>query len=323
LEEYDVVMVGGGPAGLTAGLYTSRAKLKSVLIEKKWPGGQILNTELIEDYPGFESIKGPELAQRMEEQVRKLGLQIEMDTVTKVRSRGGRKVVETEGGQEYLAKAVIVTTGGEPRKLDIPGREALEGRGVSYCAICDAAFFKDQVVAVVGGGDAAVEEAIFLTRFASKVYLMHRRDAFRAQAALVEKARGNEKIEILLSTVVKEIHGRDQVEYLTIDRKGEIQRLDATGLFFFIGFTPNSDMFDEPIELDPQGHIVTDYRMESSIPGIFIAGDVRAQLTRQITTAVGDGTTAAIAAQHYVEAIEDAERAAATVVEAPTATTAP
>jgi thioredoxin reductase (NADPH) len=323
LEEYDVVIVGGGPAGLTAGLYTSRAKLKSLLIEKKWPGGQILNTELIEDYPGFASIKGPELAQRMEEQVRNLGLQIELDAVTKVRSEGNRKVVETESGQEYVAKAVIVTTGGEPRKLDIPGREELEGRGVSYCAICDAAFFKDQVVAVVGGGDAAVEEAIFLTRFASKVYLLHRRDAFRAQAALVDKALANEKIEILLSTVVREIHGTNQVEYLTIEREGEIRRLDATGLFFFIGFTPNSDMFDEPIERDAQGHIITDYRMESSIPGIFIAGDVRAQLTRQITTAVGDGTTAAVAAQHYIEALEDAARAALAVVETPAAATTP
>lgn len=304
MDEYDVVIVGGGPGGLTAGLYTSRANLKSLLIEKKWPGGQMLNTEHIENYPGFERVTGSELAQRMENQARKQGLQIELDGVTSIRPSGNRQLVRTEGDREYLAKAVIVTSGGEPRRLEVPGEDELSGRGVSYCAICDGAFFRDQVIAVVGGGDTAVEEGIFLTRFASKVYIIHRRDQFRAQRSVVEKARQNPKIELLMSTTVEEIHGTDQVEYLTIVRRGQRERLNATGVFVFVGFTPNSRIFPGHVERDSQGYLLTNTHMETSIPGIFAAGDVRSQLTRQITTAVGDGTTAASAAQHYIDSLE-------------------
>ena len=213
MAEYDVIIVGGGPAGLTAGLYASRAKLKSLLIEKKWPGGQLMNTELIEDYPGFESIKGPELAERMEKQVRKLGLEIEMDSMVCIRPEGKMKVVETESGKEYLAKAVIVTTGGEPRKLGVVGEEELQGRGVSYCAICDGAFFQDQVIAVVGGGDSAVEEArVPHPLRQARCTWCTGRDQFRAQPVLLEKARKNPKIEMLLNTTVEEIHG-DEPEW--------------------------------------------------------------------------------------------------------------
>lgn len=301
MEEYDVVIIGGGPAGLTAGLYASRAKLKSLLIEKKWPGGQLLNTELIEDYPGFESIKGPDLAQRMENQVRKLGLQIELDGVECVKPEGSRKLVQTEGGKMYLAKAVIVTAGGEPRRLGAPGEEELAGRGVSYCAICDGAFFEGQTIAVVGGGDSALEEGVFLTRYAKKVYIIHRRDCFRAQPVPVEKAKQDPKVEFLLNTRVKAIHGTDQVEYLTIERDGKEERLDVTGVFVFIGFVPNTQLFCGHVDHDKHGYVVTDANMETSVKGIFAAGDVRSALTRQITTAVGDGTIAAIAAQHFVE----------------------
>jgi thioredoxin reductase (NADPH) len=305
MEEYDVVIVGGGPAGLTAGLYASRAKLKALLIEKKWPGGQLLNTERVEDYPGFESISGAELAQRMEQQVRKLGLRIEMDEVRCVRPRGERKLVDTESGQQYVAKAVIVTAGGEPRKLGVPGEEEFSGRGVSYCAICDGAFFQDRVIAVVGGGDAAVEEAVFLTRFARKLYLIHRRSEFRASPTLVERARQNPKIQILLDSLVTAIHGTDQVESVTLRRDGREQRLDVAGVFIFVGFVPNTQLFCGHVEHDKYGYILTNSSMETSVPGIYAAGDLRSQLTRQITTAVGDGTTAAIAAQHFIEKLPE------------------
>ncbi|HEX2923987.1 MAG TPA: thioredoxin-disulfide reductase [Chloroflexota bacterium] len=301
MEEYDVIIVGGGPAGLTAGLYASRAKLKAVLIEKKWPGGQLLNTEAVEDYPGFERISGAELAERMEQQVRKLGLKIEMDGVLCVKPHGDKKLVQTESGKEYLGKAIIVTAGGEPRHLDVPGEVELAGRGVSYCAICDGAFFQDQVVAVVGGGDAAVEESIFLTRYASKVYLLHRRAEFRAHAGLLEKMRENPKIQVVRNASIKAIEGEAQVESVLIERDGKEERLKVNGVFVFIGFIPNTQLFCGHVAHDKYGYVITDTNMETSVKGIFAAGDLRAQLTRQITTAVGDATTAAIAAQHYIE----------------------
>ena len=314
MEQYDVIIVGGGPGGLTAGLYTSRAKMKSLLIEKKWPGGQLRNTELIEDYPGFESISGSDLADRMEKQARNLGLQILLDGVGCIKPEGAMKKVQTEGGKEFLAKAVIITSGGEPRRLGVPGEEDLAGRGVSYCAICDGAFFQGMDVAVIGGGDSAVEEAIFLTRFASKVYLIHRRGEFRAQPTAVDKARSNEKIEILLDTQVKSIHGVDEVEYLTLERHGEEARLDVRGVFIFVGFVPNTQLWCGHVDHSKNGFIVTNANMETSVPGLFAAGDVREQLSRQITTAVGDGTTAAIAAQHYVDSLDEVELVAEAVV---------
>lgn len=311
MEQYDVIIVGGGPAGLTAGLYTSRAKMKSLLIEAKWPGGQLRNTELIEDYPGFESIKGAELADKMERQVRRLGLEILLDSVICIKPEGVWKKVQTENGRELLGKAVIVTSGGEPRRIGVPGEEELAGRGVSYCAICDGAFFQDMDVAVIGGGDSAVEEAVFLTRFARRVYLLHRRSEFRAQSVAVEKAMAEPKIEIMLDTIVESIHGTDQVEYLTISRHGESRRLMVSGVFIFVGFMPNTQLFCGHVEHDQHGHIVTNASMETSVRGLYAAGDVRSQLTRQITTAVGDGTTAALAAQQYAEAFEETEVAKA------------
>ena len=305
-RRYDLVIVGAGPAGLTAALYAGRARVKTALLERGVPGGQLLNTEAIEDYPGFDHITGPELAQRMADQAAKFGVDIETANVTAIRRHGDKRVVETDNG-EFIADYVILTAGGEPKKLGIPGETEFQGRGVSQCAVCDGAFFKEEEVAVIGGGDAALEEGVFLTRYASKVYIIHRREQFRAQAILLEAARKNPKVEIITNTVVTEIKGEDgQVQGITLKnvQTGATRPLEVTGVFVFIGFQPNVQFFDhrEHVEHDPLGFLVTDSTMQTSLPGLYAAGDVRAQLTRQITTAVGDATTAAIDAVKKLEA---------------------
>jgi thioredoxin reductase (NADPH) len=305
-RNYDIVIIGGGPAGLTAALYAGRARVRTVLLERGAPGGQLLNTEAIEDYPGFDHITGPELAQRMADQAVKFGVDLKTTNVTTIRRHGDKKVVQTDDG-EYLADYVILTAGGEPKKLGIPGETDFQGRGVSQCAVCDGAFFKEEEVAVIGGGDAALEEGVFLTRYAKKVYLIHRRSEFRAQAILVEAARKNPKLEMILNTVVTEIKGEDgQVKEITLKdvQTGKTRPLPVTGVFVFIGFLPNVQFFKhgEHVEHDPLGFLVTDNTMQTSLPGLYAAGDVRAQLTRQITTAVGDATTAAIDAVKKLEA---------------------
>jgi thioredoxin reductase (NADPH) len=305
-RRFDVVIIGAGPAGLTAALYAGRARVKTVLLERGAPGGQLLNTEAIEDYPGFDHITGPELAQRMADQAAKFGVQIETARVTAIHRRGDKRVVQTEDG-EYLADYVILTAGGEPLKLGIPGETEFQGRGVSQCAVCDGAFFKEEEVAVVGGGDAALEEGVFLTRFAKKVYIIHRREQFRAQAILVEAARKHPKVELITNAIVTEVKGEDgQVKEITLKDvvTNQTRPLKVTGLFVFIGFQPNVQFFDhrEHVEHDPLGFLVTDSTMQTSLPGLYAAGDVRSQLTRQITTAVGDATTAAIDAVKKLEA---------------------
>lgn len=304
-ERYDVAIVGAGPAGLTAGLYTGRSRVRTVLFERGAPGGQLLNTEAIEDYPGFEHITGVELAQRMAQQATNFGVKMEQTGVKLIAGGGGPwKTITTEAG-DFEARTVILTAGGEAKKLGIPGEIELAGRGVSYCAVCDGAFFKEMEVAVVGGGDAAVEEATFLTRYAKKVYLIHRRDAFRAQPILIEHALANPKLHPIMETVVEEVGGDGKVEWAELRhaRTGATRRLPLQGVFVFIGFHPNTGLFAEPdhLEHDAQGFLITDSNMETSVKGIFAAGDVRAQLTRQITTAVGDATTAAMAAVKRVE----------------------
>jgi thioredoxin reductase (NADPH) len=304
-RQYDVIIIGAGPAGLTAALYAGRARVKTVLLERGAPGGQLLNTDAIEDYPGFDHITGVELAQRMADQVVKFGVDLETTGVTGIRSRGNKKVVETENGT-YTADFVILTAGGSPKKIGIPGEDEFQGRGVSQCAVCDGAFFKGEEVAVIGGGDAAVEEAVFLTRYCKKVFLIHRRDEFRAQAILVEAARSNPNVEIIMNTVVTEVIGNDgQVTGMTLKdvKTGTTRPLAVTGVFVFIGFVPNTQFFDrhEHVEHDPLGFLVTDTTMQTSVPGVYAAGDVRSQLTRQITTAVGDATTAAIDAVKKLE----------------------
>lgn len=307
--DYDVVIIGAGPAGLCAGLYTARAKLSTLVIDRLIPGGQILNTELVEDYPGFESILGPDLAGKMQAHAEKFGAEIIMDEVTEVRSEGpnGRvKVVKTLE-REYRARAVIVTAGGSPVKLGAPGEERLNARGVSYCAVCDGPFFNNKVLAVVGGGDAAVEEGTYLTKYASKVYLIHRRDQLRAQKILQDRFFANPKAEVIWNTVVEEIAGDNAVSQVRLRnvKTGEKSTLEVGGVFIFIGFKPNSDLFKDPVERDAAGHILTNAYMETNIPGIYAAGDIRAQLARQVTTAVGDATTAAIAAEKYIEALAE------------------
>jgi thioredoxin reductase (NADPH) len=305
-RQYDVAIIGGGPAGLTAALYAGRARVKTLLLERGAPGGQLLNTEAIEDYPGFDHITGAELAQRMADQVVKFGVELKTSNVNAIRRQGNKKLLITDDG-EYLADFVILTAGGEPKKLGIPGEKEFQGRGVSQCAVCDGAFFKQEEVAVIGGGDAALEEGNFLTRYASKVYIIHRRKQFRAQAILVEAAQKNPKVEFILNTVVTEITGQDdQVKGIALKdvETGQTRALPVTGVFIFIGFQPNVQFFDhsEHVQHDPLGFLITDPTMQTSLPGLYAAGDVRSQLTRQITTAVGDATTAAIDAVKKLEA---------------------
>jgi thioredoxin reductase (NADPH) len=304
VNEYDIAIIGAGPAGMTAALYAGRSKVSAVVIEAKAPGGQLLNTELIEDYPGFKSILGADLAAAMLAQAEHFGAEMVYSPATRIRVEAdGMKVVETEAG-EYRAPAVIVTAGGNPRKLDVPGEVELAGRGVSYCAVCDGAFFQNLELAVIGGGDAAVEEAVFLTRYATKVTLIHRREEFRAQPILMEEARNHPKIDILVNKMVESINGEHKVSHLQLldTKTGVRSRLALGGVFIFVGFIPNTTLIDAHVDHDKGGYYLTDpMTMMTSVPGIFAAGDVRAQLTRQITTAVGDATTATLAASKWVE----------------------
>ena len=306
-EIYDLAIVGAGPAGLTAALYAGRNLLKAVVLEAKGPGGQLLNTELIEDYPGIKSILGVDLAAAMVDQVSQFGAEIKSSNVGSIHIEGdGTKVVTTDDG-EIRAHAVIITAGGNPRKLDVPGEQEFAGRGVSYCAVCDGAFFKEQHLVVVGGGDAAVEEALFLTRYASKVTVVHRRDQFRAQPIMVDELKKHPKVDIVYDTVVESIEGDQKVTSLRLRnvKTGETSTLEAGGVFIFVGFIPNTQLVDRHIDHDAAGYYQVDpHTMMTNIPGIFAAGDVRAQLTRQITTAVGDATTATLAAGKWVEEIK-------------------
>jgi len=301
---FDVIIVGAGPAGLCAAMYAGRSMLKALTIERGAPGGELLNTDLIEDYIGFESIKGWELAQKMADHAKKFGANIVTDTVAKIRKADdGWFEVATAGDQTYRAPAVILTAGGTPVKLGVPGEKEYAGRGVSYCAVCDGAFFKGEVLAVVGGGDAAVEEADYLTRYASKVYIVHRRDQFRASKILQQRAFANPKIETVWNKRVLEIKGEEKgTDHLLLEDTvtGERATLKVGGVFIFIGFTPNTGLVEGHVRHDAGGYFITDDHMMTSIPGLFAAGDVRAQLTRQVTTAVGDATTAAIAVSKYV-----------------------
>jgi thioredoxin reductase (NADPH) len=311
-HEYEVVVIGAGPAGMTAGMYAGRAMLRAVVLERGAPGGELLNTEIIEDYPGFEHIEGWDLAQKFDSHARKFGAEVHTATVERVRKlEDGWFETVTDGGDIYRSPAVILTAGGTPVKLGVPGELEYAGKGVSYCAICDGAFFKGHRIAVVGGGDAAVEESDFLTRYAEKVFLIHRRDQLRASKILQKRVLENPKIEIVWNTVVDRVEG---------DAKGLVKALhlhnvttdatsvlDATGLFVFIGFRPNTGIVDGHARHDEGGYLITDNNMETTIRGLFAAGDVRSQLARQVTTAVGDATTAAIAAEKYLTALKNGQ----------------
>jgi thioredoxin reductase (NADPH) len=308
--EYDVIIVGAGPAGMTAGMYAGRSMLKTVIIERGGSGGELLNTEAIEDYPGFEHIEGWDLAQRFENHAKKFGAEFHQGVVLTVRRlEDATFEVETESGDVYRAPTVIITAGGTPIKLGVPGETEYAGKGVSYCAICDGAFFKGHIIAVVGGGDAAAEESDFLTRYAEKVYLIHRRDELRASKILQKRLFENPKIEVIWDTLVERVEADEQgfVNNLKLRnvKTGAESNLAATAMFVFIGFRPNTGIIEGHVDHDEMGYLLTDTNMETSIDGLFAAGDVRSQLTRQVTTAAGDGTTAAIAAEKYLASLRD------------------
>ncbi|HEY7745045.1 MAG TPA: thioredoxin-disulfide reductase [Desulfuromonadales bacterium] len=304
---YDVLIIGGGPAGLTAGLYTSRARLDTLLVERMIMGGQVMTTTKVENYPGFPGgIDGPDLMVRFQEHCQEFGLQVEYGEVENLIDRGAEKVVVVDG-REVRARCVIVTTGAEPRKLGIPGEQELTGRGVSYCATCDGAFFRGVPVAIVGGGDTAAEEALFLTRFASKVSLIHRRDQLRATKVLQDRLAANEKIEILWNTLVERVEGGDSglkaAEIIDLV-SGERRTLPLEGLFVAVGVTPKAHFLADVLTLDEDGYILTDAECRTSMPGVFAAGDVRKKILKQIATAVGDGAVAAIMAEKYLEDLD-------------------
>jgi len=300
--DYDLVIMGGGPAGLTAGLYAARARLNVLLLEKLVPGGQILVTDWIENYPGFpEGISGFDLVQKMTEQAKGAGLVIESGEVLSTDLAGPVKTLRLSD-RSVTAHAVIIATGASPRKLGIPGEDRFFGKGVSTCATCDGPFFRNKVAVAVGGGDTAVQESIFLTKFAEKVYLIHRRDELRATAILRERALSNDKIEILWDSVLTRIDGLSNVEKITVEnvRSGESRELAADGCFIWIGILPNADFLGDAVEKDEFGFIIADSDMKTSVPGVFVAGDVRKTPLRQIVTAVGDAAIAAFSAEHHI-----------------------
>lgn len=302
MNSYDLIIIGGGPAGLTAGLYASRAKLKTLLIEKKAAGGQIATTEHIENYPGFAQGSGQELVKIMEEQAAKFGTEFLAAGATAVDFSAQEKIITTGKG-EFRAPAVIIATGCSARRLEVPGEKELIGRGVSFCATCDGAFYEDLPVMVVGGGDAAVEEALYLTRFVEKVYLVHRRDALRATKIVQDRVFNNPKIEVVWNSVVEELQGDELLERVVVRnvKDGRKTEIAVNGIFIYIGFLPNTGFLAGQIRLNESGYVVTDDRMETSVPGVFAAGDCREKLLRQVVTATGDGATAAFAVEKYLE----------------------
>ncbi|HSW35789.1 MAG TPA: thioredoxin-disulfide reductase [Candidatus Limnocylindrales bacterium] len=299
---YDVIIIGGGPAGLTAGIYASRSKLKTLLIEKSLAGGQIAITDHIENYPGFSVGSGQELTAVMEEQARKFGTEVMTAAVTTVEQSGSEILVSTSQG-DLRASAVIVATGCAPRKLNAPGEDEFIGRGVSFCATCDGPFYEELPIMVVGGGDAAVEEALYLTRYAEKVYLVHRRDALRATKVVQERAFANDKIEFVWDSVVETIYGNETLERVVVKnlKNGQVKAIPVNGIFIYVGSTPNTGFVAGKVRLSEKGYIITNDRMETSAPGIFAAGDCRQKLLRQVVTATGDGATAAFAVEKYLE----------------------
>lgn len=301
---HDIIIIGGGPAGLTAGIYASRARLKSLLIEKAFPGGQVTTVERVENYPGFEEgISGIDLSQRMENQAKKFGLEIIQGTVTEISLHGRIKKITLEEGQVHEAKAVILSVGANPRTLNIEGEMKYRGRGVSYCATCDGAFFKGKNIAVIGGGNSAIQEAIFLTKFAEVVYVVHRRKELRAEKIVQERAFSNPKIKFIWNSVAEKIEGEDAINALFIKnvKTGETSRLDVKGVFIYVGYNPNTEFLKKIVRFDENNYIITDTMMATSQSGIFAAGDVRAGAPKQIAIAVGDGATAALSAEKYIE----------------------
>ncbi|NRS52107.1 thioredoxin-disulfide reductase [Brevibacillus sp. HB2.2] len=303
---YDVIIAGAGPAGMTAAVYTSRANMSTLMLERGIPGGQMANTEDIENYPGFTSILGPDLSTKMFEHAQQFGAEYAYGEIKEIRDEEPYKRVIT-GDKEYLTKSVIVATGAEHRLLGVQGEKELSGRGVSYCAVCDGAFFRNKELVVVGGGDSAVEEAVFLTRFASKVTIVHRRDQFRAQKILQKRAFDNEKIEVIWDTELKEIRGEGKVQAVLLQnaKTGEQREYPADGVFIYVGMDPLTASVRPLGITNDAGYVLTDEKMNTKVKGVFAAGDVREKMLRQVVTATGDGSIAAQSAQHYVEELNE------------------
>ncbi|WP_047984102.1 thioredoxin-disulfide reductase [Ornithinibacillus californiensis] len=304
---YDVIIAGAGPAGMTAAVYASRASLDTLMIERGIPGGQMANTEDVENYPGYDHILGPDLSNKMFEHAKKFGAEYAYGDIKSVEDQGDYKVINA-GSKQYKTKTLIITTGAQYKKLGIPGEEELGGRGVSYCAVCDGAFFKQRELIVVGGGDSAVEEGVYLTKFASKVTIVHRREELRAQKILQQRAFDNEKVDFIWNTTVEKINGPEgKVSSVTLKdtETGEEYEKSADGVFVYIGMVPLSEPFKSLGITNEEGYVVTNENMETSIPGVYAAGDIRDKKLRQIVTATGDGSIAAQAAQSYIEELED------------------
>jgi thioredoxin reductase (NADPH) len=303
-KNYDITILGAGPAGLTAGLYAGRGGLNAAVIEKMMPGGLVANTERIDNYPGFpEGISGYELAQKMEQQAKKFGAEMISAQAQKVILQDKYQLTELSDGNVVKSRALIIATGAFPRTLGVPGERELLGKGISYCAVCDGAFFRSQPVAVIGGGDSAVQEAVYLAGLASKVTVIHRRNALRAADSIQKVAFANDKIEFSWSKDILAIEGSGQVSGVKVMDKQTLKEeiIPASGVFIYVGYKPNSDLVKDIIKTDEQGYIITDDRMATSAPGVFACGDVRQKLVRQVSGAVGDAATAAIAAQQYIE----------------------
>lgn len=298
---YEIAIIGGGPAGLTAAIYGARGVRKTILIERGMPGGQAAATNIIENYPGFpEGITGAELMQKFYDHAKRFGVENLSSEIVKIDFSEDKKI--SSGSKDIIAKTIILATGTQSRRLDVPGEKEFQGRGISYCATCDGAFFKGKKVAVIGGGDSALEEAQFLSKFAEEVIIIHRRDSFRGTKLLQERVLNNEKISVRWNALVKEIKGANMVETLVLKKvdTGEIFSEQADGVFVYVGSLPNTDFLKGIVELNDEGYIKTDNFFQTNVKGVFAAGDVREKLFRQVSTAVGDGAAAAMAAEKYL-----------------------
>ena len=306
-KEYDIVIIGGGPAGLAAGLYASRGNVQTIILEKLIPGGQLNNTQDVENYPGMDHMTGPEISHAMEAQTKRFGCEIINNcNITSVELLGKEKIIKTDKGT-FTGKVVIIATGSEHRKLDVPGEKEYSGKGVSYCAVCDGAFFKEKELVVVGGGDSAVEEGTFLTKFAKKVTIVHRRDKFRAEKIIQDRAFKNPKISVIWNNGIKEVKGDGNgvtalklIDVITNEEKD----FTCDGVFIYVGLVPNTELFKGQIVMDEAGRIKTNERMETNIKGIYAAGDVRETPLKQAVTAASDGSLAATMAISYIEGLD-------------------